>query len=110
VNYFGNKEKADQVVENCQKHGVRAAAIQAVAGTSLQLPTVADSQLQDLEVALDIVRLVKETVQSLGGLDVIVNNVGWTKFSDFDDLTALTLDEWNKVGGIGHILPHTRPS
>jgi NAD(P)-dependent dehydrogenase (short-subunit alcohol dehydrogenase family) len=100
VNYVGSKDKAEQVVESCQKHSVRAVAIRAVPGTTLQLPTVADSQSQDLGDALDIARLVKETVQSLGGLDVVVNNVGWTKFSDFDDLKALTLDEWNKVGNM----------
>lgn len=45
----------------------------------------------------DTQRLVKETVEQLGGLDVIVNNAGWTRFSTFGDINDLSHDEWNKV-------------
>ena len=44
--------------------------------------------------------MVKETVEKLGGLDIIVANAGWTRFSDFKDLNALSLEEWNKVSSI----------
>jgi NAD(P)-dependent dehydrogenase (short-subunit alcohol dehydrogenase family) len=40
---------------------------------------------------------VKETVEKLGGLDIIVANAGWTRFSNFADLNALPLEDWNKV-------------
>jgi hypothetical protein len=40
---------------------------------------------------------VKETVEKLGGLDIIIANAGWTRFSDFKDLKALSDAEWNKV-------------
>lgn len=40
---------------------------------------------------------MRETVEKLGGLDIIVANAGWTKFSDFKDLHALSHDDWNKV-------------
>lgn len=45
----------------------------------------------------DNVRLVKETVGKLGGLDIIVANAGWTRFSNFKDLNALPLEDWNRV-------------
>ncbi len=52
---------------------------------------------QDAGVPEDNVRIVKETAVKLGGLDIIVANAGWTRFSDFKDLNALSLEEWNKV-------------
>jgi NAD(P)-dependent dehydrogenase (short-subunit alcohol dehydrogenase family) len=47
-------------------------------------------------VTADNVRLVKESVEALGGLDVIVANAGWTRFSTFGDLHDLSHEEWNK--------------
>lgn len=41
--------------------------------------------------------MVKEAVEKLRGLDIIVANAGWTRFSDFEDLNALSLEDWNKV-------------
>jgi NAD(P)-dependent dehydrogenase (short-subunit alcohol dehydrogenase family) len=32
----------------------------------------------------------------LGGLDIVVANAGWTRFSTFGDLHDLSHDEWNK--------------
>lgn len=45
----------------------------------------------------DNTRMVKETVEKLGGIDVIIANAGWTRFSTFGDLNDLSDDEWNKV-------------
>ena len=56
-----------------------------------------DFVIQEIGVVEDTVRLVKESVEQLGGLDIIINNAGWTKFSNFGDLNALTHDEWNKA-------------
>lgn len=52
---------------------------------------------QDIGDTEAITRLVRETVEQLGGLDIIVNNAGWTRFAKFEDLNALSHDEWNKV-------------
>lgn len=54
-------------------------------------------QSQDAAVPDDNARIVTETVERLGGLDVIVANAGWTKFSDFADIRALSTEDWNKV-------------
>jgi NAD(P)-dependent dehydrogenase (short-subunit alcohol dehydrogenase family) len=52
---------------------------------------------EDAGVPEDNVRIVNETVDKLGGLDIIIANAGWTRFSDFKDLNAMSLEEWNKV-------------
>lgn len=44
----------------------------------------------------DNVRLIKETVSALGGLDIIVANAGWTRFATFGDLHDLSHAEWDK--------------
>jgi NAD(P)-dependent dehydrogenase (short-subunit alcohol dehydrogenase family) len=41
--------------------------------------------------------MVDDTIKTLGGLDIIVANAGWTKFTTFGDLFAMTEDEWDKV-------------
>ena len=46
----------------------------------------------------DCTRVVQETTRALGGLDIIVSNAGWTKFTDFGNLYSMTEDEWDKVG------------
>lgn len=50
----------------------------------------------DAAVAEENVRLVKETVERLGGLDIIIANAGWTRFSKVGDIYDLSNDEWNK--------------
>lgn len=43
----------------------------------------------------DVVKTVKETIAQLGGLDVIVSNAGYTRFSTFSDLSAPTVEDWD---------------
>jgi NAD(P)-dependent dehydrogenase (short-subunit alcohol dehydrogenase family) len=52
--------------------------------------------LQNAGLAADNARLVKETIEKLGGIDIIVANAGWTRFSKLADVYALSYDEWNK--------------
>jgi len=52
---------------------------------------------QDAGIPADCARLVQETVKQLDGVDIIVNNAGWTRFANFGDLNDLSHDEWNKV-------------
>lgn len=44
----------------------------------------------------DCVKCVKDTIAAFGGLDIIVANAGWTRFSDFNDLASMSDDEWTK--------------
>lgn len=52
----------------------------------------------------DMVRLVKESVEQLGGLDIIINNAGWTRFTTFGDIHDLKHDEWDKVCNTSSVL------
>ena len=42
------------------------------------------------------IKCVKDTISAFGGLDIIIANAGWTRFSDFNDLASMSDDEWNK--------------
>ncbi|KIV88680.1 hypothetical protein, variant [Exophiala mesophila] len=80
VNYVASKDKAVEVAEKVAKdYGVKAIVLQA-----------------DIGVIADCQQVVKETIEQLGGIDIIVNNAGWTRFSNFGDLNDLSHDEWQK--------------
>jgi NAD(P)-dependent dehydrogenase (short-subunit alcohol dehydrogenase family) len=84
VNYLSSKDAAEKVAAKVKNDfGVKSIVIQG-----------------DVGVASDCERLVKETIEQLGGIDVIVNNAGWTKPSKFGDLNALSHDEWNKCWAV----------
>jgi len=51
----------------------------------------------DVSVEEDAARLVNESASLLGGLDVLVNNTGVTKFIPFADLDAATADVWDNL-------------
>lgn len=80
INYSASQDRAEQVAKKVESFGVKAVCIKA-----------------DCGIPEDNARLVKETVEGLGGLDVIVANAGWTRFADFANLNDLSLEEWNKM-------------
>ena len=43
-----------------------------------------------------VTALVQTATQALGGLDIVIANAGWTRFSDFADLDALSDAEWDR--------------
>ena len=50
-----------------------------------------------MESAQDVKQVVQDTVSAFDGIDIIIANAGWTRFSDFMDLDALEDEEWDKV-------------
>ncbi|PTH33959.1 beta-ketoacyl-ACP reductase [Staphylococcus agnetis] len=77
VNYAGNKEKAEQVVESIKEKGVEAFAIQA---------NVANPD--------EVKAMFKEVVSQFGSVDVLVNNAGITR----DNLLMrMKEQEWDDV-------------
>lgn len=82
VNYAGNQQLAEQVVDEIRSFGRESIAIQA---------DVANSETVD--------QMVKETVNRFGSLDILVNNAGITrdqllmrmKESDWDDVLNTNL-------------------
>ncbi|NJH84451.1 3-oxoacyl-[acyl-carrier-protein] reductase, partial [Staphylococcus agnetis] len=77
VNYAGNKEKAEQVLESIKEKGVEAFAIQA---------NVANPD--------EVKAMIKEVVSQFGSVDVLVNNAGITR----DNLLMrMKEQEWDDV-------------
>ncbi len=77
VNYAGNKEKADAVVEEIKAKGVESFAIQA---------NVANGD--------EVKAMIKEVVSQFGSVDVLVNNAGITR----DNLLMrMKEQEWEDV-------------
>lgn len=44
----------------------------------------------------DCLRVVKEAISHLGGLDILISNAGYTRFSNFTDIHASTTEDWDK--------------
>jgi glucose 1-dehydrogenase len=80
VNYYSEKEKqdAEAVVEQAQKHGApTAVAVQA-----------------DVGKEADVIRMVSEAREALGGIDLLVNNAGIEKQVP---LLEMPLETWNAI-------------
>ena len=77
INYNSSADAANEVVAQCKALGVEAFAVKA---------NVAEDS--------DCRALVAAAVEKLGGLDVLVNNAGITKFAKHTDLDALSSDDF----------------
>lgn len=73
--YASSPDKADQVVRAAQSYGVKALAIKA-----------------DSADAGALVAAVEQTVQSLGGLDILVNSAGVLALGPIDDFKLADFD------------------
>ena len=80
VNYRQSSDEAAGVVREIESGGGKVICVQA-----------------DISVEADCQRLVRETVDRFGRLDVLVNNAGTTDFLPFADLSALTDEHWDRV-------------
>ncbi|KAF2833378.1 short chain dehydrogenase/reductase [Ophiobolus disseminans] len=90
INYFNRIEPAQRVQKACQDLGVKAVIIKA-----------------DMTSTADAKRVVKEAVDGLGGLDLILANAGWTRFSDWKDLDSMSEEEWDKCWSANVKVPKT---
>ena len=90
VNYFSRPEKADQVMAEC-------ASIPAPHKSSSSEQPRFHSIQADMASRASIQALVKETVDKMGRLDVIVSNAGWTRMVNFMDLEAnVDEEDWDR--------------
>ncbi len=80
VNYNSSADAANDTVAECRKLGVQAFAVKA---------NVAEDE--------DCRALVAAAVEQLGGLDVLVNNAGITKFAKHGDLDALDAEDFLRL-------------
>ena len=77
VTYKSNKKKAEDVVNEIKKNGVKTIKVKV-----------------DTSKRGDIRKLVKQTIREFGKIDVLVNNAGINKPSDFFEITD---EDWNMV-------------
>ncbi|KAM0715489.1 hypothetical protein Q7P37_008987 [Cladosporium fusiforme] len=80
INYANNEAPAQALAEELQStHSVKTTVIKADAGSMSEVESC-----------------VQAAIKALGGLDIVIANAGWTRFSDFADLDALSEAEWDK--------------
>ena len=89
VNYFSRPEKAEQLIKEAE-------SIPLASGASSANPRFHSIQ-GDLGSRDDIKRMVQETVDKMGRLDLVVSNGGWTRMTQFADLEQQVNEEdWDK--------------
>ena len=77
VNYAGNEQSANKVVDQIKANGGNAIAIQA-----------------DISKEDDVERMFAKTIETFGTVDILVNNAGVQKDASIDEMT---LEQWNRV-------------
>ncbi|KAB8301124.1 hypothetical protein EYC80_003027 [Monilinia laxa] len=84
INYVSSEHKAKELKERVEREfGVRVVCLRA-----------------DVSLESDCISVVKETIKGLGGLDVIISNAGYTRFSTFSDISAPIAEDWQKCYAI----------
>ncbi len=80
VNYHSNANAANAVVDEIEQMGRRALALQA-----------------DVSKSSDVLKMIQQTIERLGKIDVMVNNAGMEEEEPFLDKTEA---EWDRVIGV----------
>jgi 3-oxoacyl-[acyl-carrier protein] reductase len=83
INYSRSEKEAQETLAEVQKHGVPALLCKA-----------------NIAEEADVSAMVEQCVKELGGLDVLVNNAGTTRFIDHTNLDALTNEVWDEILGV----------
>lgn len=83
VNYSRSADDAESTAAEARRLGADAIAVQA-----------------DIADEAQVIQLVNGVQQHFGGLDVLVNNAGTTRFIPVQDLDALTDDVWDAILGV----------
>ncbi|KAH7035459.1 short chain dehydrogenase [Microdochium trichocladiopsis] len=94
VNYFSRAEKAEAVIkeaEQIQPVFYDVGADQQAGRPRFHAIKADCSQKSEME------RLVRETVEVMGRIDIIVSNAGWTRFTNFMNLDEQVREEdWDR--------------
>lgn len=92
INYCSRPEKAAEVVKECEA----LSSLTSQPDSTPPSPRFCTIQA-DVSKRSDIQRLIKETVDMMGRLDVVVSNAGWTRMTNFTNLDEQLLEEdWDK--------------
>ncbi|GAA5102408.1 glucose 1-dehydrogenase [Chryseobacterium ginsengisoli] len=87
VNYASSKEGADKVVKEITDNGGTAIAVQG-----------------DVSKKDDVIRLLEETKNQFGGLDVLVNNAGIYDYLPIENITEESFHNQFNINVLGSIL------
>jgi NAD(P)-dependent dehydrogenase (short-subunit alcohol dehydrogenase family) len=94
VNYFSRAEKANDVISSATKIPSQYAL--PMGENSNSTPRF-HAIKADASSRTSIEALVAETVSTMGRLDVVVSNAGWTRLTNFMDLEAqVNEDDWDR--------------
>jgi 3-oxoacyl-[acyl-carrier protein] reductase len=88
VNYSRSRDAAEETARECAERGVKALAFRA---------DVADDE--------DCRAMADAAAKAFGGLDVLVNNAGTTRFVPHDDLDGLQPGDWQRILGVNLVGP-----
>lgn len=92
VNYFSHRDKAEAVIRECL-----ATLPETSSSKEPRLHTIQ----ADVSKRSDVQKLVEETVQVMGRLDVVISNAGWTQMVNFYDLEQnINEADWDKCFAI----------
>jgi 3-oxoacyl-[acyl-carrier protein] reductase len=80
VNYTKSEQEAQETLADCKKMGVPALLAKC-----------------DVSDDAAVRRMVQQTVDELGGVDVLVNNAGTTTFVNHADFEGLTEEIWDRT-------------
>ncbi|KAI4285310.1 MAG: hypothetical protein L6R38_000734 [Xanthoria sp. 2 TBL-2021] len=84
INYNASEDRAQQVAEKIRNtYNCKAIIVKG-----------------DQGVLAECENTVQESIDRLGGLDILVSNAGWTKMSTFGNLDALSEDDWDKCWAV----------
>ncbi|HEV8062590.1 MAG TPA: SDR family NAD(P)-dependent oxidoreductase, partial [Gemmataceae bacterium] len=83
VNYSRSEKEAQETLEEVKRHGVPAILCHC-----------------NVAVEAEVRAMIGRCRDELGGLDVLVNNAGTTRFIDHSDLAALTDEVWDEILGV----------
>jgi NAD(P)-dependent dehydrogenase (short-subunit alcohol dehydrogenase family) len=92
INYFNDASTAETLAADLSKtYSIRAITLRG------------DAASTDAMTAL-----IASTISQLGGLDIVISNAGWTRFTSapFSDLSALSYEDWDRCFAVNVKGPH----
>jgi 3-oxoacyl-[acyl-carrier protein] reductase len=89
INYASNHEGAEKAAQACRAQGVEALVCQG---------DVSDDKACQ--------RIVDQTMEHFGRVDVLINNAGITKFNAHDNLAGLDKDDFFNIYGVNVVGPY----
>lgn len=80
INYLSSREKAEKLLEDLNSLQPEHGSIVSDKGPRFLAIKA------DVSQRVELSRLIEETVEAMGRLDLVVSNQGWTKMRNFQDL------------------------